>query len=270
MANRGEVLVAIMNKPLDFAKLREKLWYRIPVSSVEKWLRDKWPPQWIAFYQTKEFKQDAYAINYFGRVVEIRKVYRWQLFPENPHDEKSQRQYYQIFISSLEPLPQPIISRRRRRIVFIPTTWQKFSNAIEINDLYAESGLEDRLWMEFKSWQIIAERQEYIEVNKHNYFLDFAIYCAKGKVDVETDGDFWHANSEKATEDNLRDNDLKTSGWQVLRFNTLQIQEQMGKYCLPTVVKSINNFGGIDEGKVVPRKIDLNIPPGSYQPSLFG
>ncbi|MDO9130932.1 MAG: DUF559 domain-containing protein, partial [Anaerolineales bacterium] len=98
----------------------------------------------------------------------------------------------------------------------------------------------------------------------------FAIYCAMGKVDVETDGDFWHANPERAADDNLRDNDLKTSGWQVLRFSTLQIQEQMADYCLQTVVKSINNYGGIDEGKTVPRKIDLSIPPDSYQPSLFG
>lgn len=270
MENRGEVLVAIMNKPLDFAILREKLWYRIPVRSVEKWLEDKWPPQWIAFYQTKEFKQDAYAINYFGKILEIRKVFRWQLFPDEPRDAKSQSQYYQIYFSSLERLPKPIISQRWRRIIFIPTTWQKFVTATQINDLYDESRLEDRLWEEFKRWQIMAERQEYISANKRNYFLDFAIYCAMGKVDVETDGDFWHANPERAADDNLRDNDLKTSGWQVLRFSTLQIQEQMADYCLPTVVKSINNYGGIDEGKTVPRKIDLSIPPESYQPSLFG
>ena len=270
MANRGEVLVAIMNKPLDFAILREKLWYRIPVRSVEKWLEDKWPPQWIAFYQTKGFKQDAYAINYFGKILEIRKVFRWQLFPDEPHDAKSQSQYYQIYLSSLERLPKPIISQRRRRIIFIPTTWQKFVTATQINDLYDESRLEDRLWEEFKRWRIMAERQEYISVNKRNYFLDFAMYCAMGKVDVETDGDFWHANPEKAADDNLRDNDLKTSGWQVLRFSTLQIQEQTAEYCMPTVVKSINSYGGIDEGKTVPRKIDLSIPPDSYQPSLFG
>ncbi len=142
-------------------------------------------------------------------------------------------------------------------------------HAIEINDLYDESSLEDKLWLELKRRQIFAERQEYITVNKHNYFLDFAIYCAKGRIDVETDGDYWHANPEKSVEDNLRDNDLKTAGWQVLRFSTSQIQEQAAEYCVSTVVKNINKFGGVDDGKAVPRKIDLNIPPGSYQPSLF-
>lgn len=269
MASRGEVLVALINKPLDYAILREKLWYRIPVSSVEKWLKGKWPPEWIAFYQTKAFNQEAYSVSYFGRVVEIRNVFRWQLFPNEPRDEKSKRKYYQIILSSVEILPKPIISRRWRRIVFIPTTWEKFLHAIEINDLYDDSGLEDQLWLELKRFQIFAERQEYITVNKHNYFLDFAIYCAKGRIDVETDGDFWHANPEKSVEDNLRDNDLKTAGWQVLRFSTTQIQEQVAEYCVSTVVKNINKLGGVDDGKTVPRKIDLNIPPGSYQPSLF-
>ena len=52
MSKRGEVLVAIVNKKLDFAILREQLWYRIPVSSVEKWIKERWSPKWLAFYQT--------------------------------------------------------------------------------------------------------------------------------------------------------------------------------------------------------------------------
>src|SRR5688572_22190335 len=269
MAERGELLVAIMNKSLDFSILREKHWYRIPISSQTKWLRETWPPKWLAFYQTKEFRQDAYAINYYGEVLDIAEVYRWQLFPNEPEDEKSLRKYFQIKLSPLERLPQPILSRRRRRIIFIPTTWQKFIDARELNDLYYESKLEETIWNDFNLWQIPAERQEHIKVNKHYYFLDFAIYCAKGNIAVEADGDFWHANPEKAEEDNLRDNNLKISGWEVFHFSSHQIEEQMAEYCLPTVVKRINALGGVDEGKTIPRKIDLNFPPGSYQPSLF-
>jgi hypothetical protein len=39
MSKRGEVLVAIINNKLDFAILREQLWYRIPVSGAEKGIR---------------------------------------------------------------------------------------------------------------------------------------------------------------------------------------------------------------------------------------
>lgn len=269
MSYRGELLVAIMNDTRDFSILKEKLWYRIPVSSKIKWLKDKWPPRRLAFYQTKEFRQDAYAVNYYGQVLDIAEVYRWQIFPNEPEDERSLKKYFQIRLLSLDRLPQPILSRRRRRIVFIPTTWQKFVDARELNDLYSESGLEEKIWDTFTLWKIAAERQEHVTVSKRDYFLDFAIYCAKGNIAVEADGDFWHANPEKAEEDNIRDTDLKTSGWEIFHFGSRQIEEQMAEYCLPSVVKKINALGGIDEGKTIPRKIDLNVPPGSYQPSLF-
>jgi very-short-patch-repair endonuclease len=161
----------------------------------------------------------------------------------------------------------PIYSRRFRRIIFIPTTLEKFSNASEINDLYDESLLEDKLWAEFKRHNIPAERQEFVIARENNYALDFAVYCAKGNIDIETDGDFWHANPEKAEKDNLRDNDLKTRGWKVLRFSEKQTQEQSASYCIETVTENINNLGGVDEGKIIPRKI--NPDSGSYQPSLF-
>jgi len=266
MSYRGEVLVAILNKELDFAILREKHWYRIPVPSVDKWLAQRWPPEWLAFYQTKVFGEQAHSVNYYAQVHTIRQVSRQELFPnEALHRD---RRYYQIFIEPLQALTKPIYSQRFRRIIFIPTTWEKFTSAFEINDLYDESSLEDRLWAAFKHLRITAERQEFVTARKHDYALDFAIYCAKGNIDVETDGDFWHANPEKAAADNLRDHDVKTAGWKVLRFTTRQIMEQTEEYCIPTIVQNINGFGGLEEGKSLPRKIDME-NSGIYQLSLF-
>ncbi len=270
MTSRGEVLVAIINNPMDFAIAREEHWYRIPVSSKEKWLKGRWPPKWLALYQTKKFGEEAHAVNYYAKVREIRQVYRWQLFRDQPRDDRGNRQYCQIFFEPLQRLSVSILSRRRRRIVFIPTTWQKFVNAAEINDLYDESSLEDRLWAILKRLQIQAERQELVTIKDRNYFLDFAIYCASGRIDIETDGDEWHATPEKAELDNLRDNDLESTGWQRLRFTTKQIQEQLAEYCVPKIVETINNLDGAEEvGKLMPRKIDLNAPDGAYQLGLF-
>ncbi len=269
MAARGEVLVAIMNNPRDFAAARDEHWYRIPISSARKWLRDCWPPKWLALYQTKVFAHEAHAVTYYARVHAIREVARWQLFPDQPRDAKSLHRYHQLVLAPLQRLPAPIFSRRLRRIVFIPTTWQKFTSAIEINDLFDESPLEDRLWALFKQWRILAERQEFVVIASQYYALDFAIYCASGKVDVETDGDTWHANPEKAVQDNRRDNALKMLGWLVLRFTTRQVMEELTEYCLPTVVTTINTLGGVDEGGVIPRRIDLHAEGGVRQRGLF-
>ena len=145
MAVRGEVLVAIMNNLLDLSIARDEHWYRIPVSSVEKWLKERWPPNWLAFYQTKVFGAEAYAVHYYARVRDIQEKRRWELFPDQRRDERAQRRYWQLVLGELRRLPRPIPSRRWRRIVFIPTTWHKFVQATEINDLYDESPLEDRL-----------------------------------------------------------------------------------------------------------------------------
>jgi very-short-patch-repair endonuclease len=269
MSVRGEVLVAILNNKLDFNLAYEQHWYRIPVDKATKLLKHRWPPQWLAFYQTKVFGQQAHSVNYFAQVIDIQKRYRHQLFPNQPYTSKSNRQYYQLLLQPLQQLPKPIYSRRFRRIVFIPTTVQKFFSAVEINDLYDESPLEDKLWAELKRFEIQAERQELVEVNSRNYMLDFNIYCAKGKIDIETDGDAYHANPEKAAEDNVRNNDLEAAGWKVLRFTTAQIREQMAEYCLPNIVETINYLDGLDEGGLISRKIDLNAPYGSRQLGLF-
>jgi very-short-patch-repair endonuclease len=268
MPANDSVLVAILNNPKDFALARDQHWYRIPVTSAEKWLKNRWPPHWLAFYQTKSFGDEAFGVYYYSQVLRIRQVYRWQLFPDQPQDEKSQQRYHQLMIGSLQRLPQPILSRRWRRIVFIPTTWKKFTGATEINDLYDESPLEDRLWAELKRKRLNAERQDFVTANSQDYALDFAFYCASGKLDVETDGDSWHSDPKRIAHDNRRDNDLETSGWKLLRFNTYQLNEQMNDYCLPTIAKNINNLGGVDEGRMIPRDVNLS-PSDLDQLSLF-
>jgi very-short-patch-repair endonuclease len=270
MTRRGEVLVAILNNPLDSELAHDQHWYRIPITSQQKWLQRGWPPTWLAFYQTKIFGEEAYSIRYYARIIDIQQKFRWELFPEQPQDERGQNRYHQLILEPVRRLPQPIFSRRQRRIVFIPTTWDKFIMATELNDLYDESSLEDRLWAELKRLQIQAERQEFVTVANRNYFLDFAIYCGRRNLDIETDGDEWHANPERAAQDNVRDNDLESQGWHQLRFTTRQIQEQMSDYCIPTIIETVNNLGGLqEEGNLVARKINPKLPPGMYQPGLF-
>jgi very-short-patch-repair endonuclease len=258
-----------MNNLLDFAIARDQHWYRIPMRSVERWLKARWPPRWLAFYQTKVFGDEAYAVNYYARVLDIRQVFRWQLFPNEPRDEKGKRRYYQLLLSSLQRLPNPILSLRQRRIIFIPTTWHKFVNAVEINDLHDESPLEDRLWAELKRLRIEAERQYFVPAKVQRYALDFAIFCDQGNMDVETDGDTWHADPARIPLDNQRDNDLTGLGWAILRFNGSQIRETTAEYCVPTILESINRLGGLTTEGIIPRMFDPDHPEGPQQLTLF-
>ncbi|MBD2056311.1 hypothetical protein H6F88_09815 [Oculatella sp. FACHB-28] len=132
---RGEVLVAILNNVQDMKIACEQHWYRILVESVEKFLKQHWAPEWLAFYQTKVFGNEGYAVNYYARVQNICKVYRCELFPDEALNEKSQRQYYQLKILALQRLNRAVVSDLRHRISFIPTTLEKLKTATKISDL---------------------------------------------------------------------------------------------------------------------------------------
>jgi very-short-patch-repair endonuclease len=267
---RGEVLVAIVNNLEDMRTARAAGWYRIPVTSVRKWLKDRWPPRWLAFYQTKIFGPEAYAVNYYAVVRGVREVSRPELFPDMPRNHpKANRRYYQLILGDLQALSHPILSRRLRRIVFIPTTLDKFKAAVEINDLWDESPLEDQLWAILKRARIRAERQYPVKVENQFYFLDFAIFCNEGKIDVETDGDTWHSEPERIPLDNQRDTAMASHGWYVIRFNTTQIHEQPVDYCVSKVMATINRLKGLDHTTGVPVRYDPDDPLGPQQLGLF-
>ena len=267
---RGEVLVAIVNNLEDMRLAREAGWYRIPVASARKWLADRWPPSLLAFYQTRVFGPEAHAVNYYAVVRDIRIVSRTDLFPDTPPDHpKVNRRYYQLLLDDFQLLPQPIVSHRLRRIVFIPTTLEKFKAAVEINDLWDESPLEDRLWAVLKRARIRAERQYPVAIEDRTYFLDFAIFCNEGKIDVETDGDTWHIGPESALVDRQRDNNLASRGWRVLRFNTTEIREHPVDYCVSKVMTTINRLRGLDDTTGVPVRYDPGDPLAPQQLGLF-
>ncbi len=262
---RGEVLVAIINRPADLEIVREQGWYRIPVKSAPK----RWPPQWLAFYQPKVFKDEAYSINYYGRVTQIRIACREEMFPNEPPSDRTGKQYYQVFLEHLERRERPIVSQRRRRIVFIPTTGAKFAAATEINDLYDDSPLEDALWQELKRMSIPAERQMDFSAEKARYLLDFAIYCTHGRIDIEADGDTWHADKDRIPLDNERNNALGAQGWQVLRFNGQQIREGLADYCIPKIAETINQLGGLSDDGPAPRTFHVSGKTITQQLTLF-
>ena len=260
---RGEALVVIMRDLADWRIVQQQSWYRVPVQNAPR----RWPPSWLAFYQTKIFGDYAYSIRWYAAVRLIRRVTRRELFPDEFPNAKSDSLYYQIFLHPLELLPRPIVSLRSRRIVFIPTTQAKLLTAEEINDLYDDSPLEDDLWQQMKELHLRAERQYDIAAAGDNYRLDFALFCANGNIDVETDGDAYHITREQAPQDNRRNNALAAKGWQVLRFTTQQIREKMATYCVPRITDTVNKLGGLEGAE--PRTYSTTPDGIVQQMSLF-
>jgi len=266
--SKEELLVGIVNRVSDFKIIKNQHWYRIPADKAEKHLKRRWPPKWIAFYYTTRIKEYSQMIINYARITDITKATREELFPFEKKTYKAHRNYYKISFEKLLTLPKPILCQRKRVIIFIKTTYKKFMNAVEMNDLFDDSILENRLWDEFKKNRISAERQEVVKVDDNFYFLDFAIHCKKGKLDIETDGDRWHHNPKGSAKDNFRNNDLSSNGWNIIRFNSQQIREKIESYCVPLIKTNINKLGGIEIDKEMTERF-LKINPGAHYPTYF-
>ncbi len=245
-----EVLVALLKEVSDFATLETEGWYRIPIERKPK----HWSQKWIAFFQPKVFKKEAYRIQYYGRVSKIDIVERKILYPKEFENPKSEKLYLRIQLETLIKREQPIVSLIPRRLIFVPTTWEKFSTAEFINDIFDDSPLEDELWRILKRETIAAERQWEVKIRDRFYYLDFAIFCKNGQLAVEVDGDTFHrATKEQIDYDLKRNNQLEFAHWRPLHFSPRQIQESQGKYAVQEIKYNIKDLGGLDSDGLVPR-----------------
>ncbi|HEY89319.1 MAG TPA: hypothetical protein G4N98_06250 [Thermoflexia bacterium] len=176
------VIVGVMTTPADFRIARDAGWYRIP---------QKHAPQStssaavLAFYFTAPFKKNKWAIHWYAEVRGYELVQRRDLLPTQPHHPHADDPYYKIQLGPLIHREPPIPSLHWRRITFIETSWDRFNDAEEINDLYV-SGAEG-LYVTLKESGFFPEREYLIRDNDQSYTADLAIHCHRGTVAVMLD-----------------------------------------------------------------------------------
>lgn len=246
------MLVALLPRKAALVTLKTEGWYHIPVNTAPK----RWPPKVMAFYQGKAFGADKYQIRHFGEVERTEIVPRRVLFPNDEDNQhKAEHLYYRVDVKDLQMRYKPIISYRPRRLVFIPTTLEKFEQAEQINDLFDGSPLEDRLWSALKYIGVQAERQWKIIVRRHNYYLDFAVFCRNGKLAIETDGYTTHHDSLNQIDyDTWRQNEIEIDGWRFLHYTRRQVKDNWTPY-LSQIQAVIDQLGGVEVPEKYERKV---------------
>lgn len=148
------VLVAIVNNLRDFAIARDEHWYRIPVKRAPARAIDA---PILAFYQTRVFGEEAWAINYWAEARQWEIVKRVELLPQEASHPRAQEGYYRIHLGEFKRLPQPIVSEKWRRITFIITTWERLMRAREVTELLHGDIWEERLYRALRRMGIVAE-----------------------------------------------------------------------------------------------------------------
>ncbi len=233
-------LVGIVTRKKDWELIRSEHWYRIPVRTAPEGL-DR--IRYLAFYQTRLFGVEKWAVNWYAPVKDISRATRRELLPDEPAHLRAGAEYHKIALGELQRLPNPIPSRRLRRIVFIPTTYERLLRAQEINDLFKISPIEEKLYFTLKNAGLPPERQFFVREEGSGLMLDMAVFCRDGNLDIECDGDTYHLGRDKADADRERDNKLATAGWRILRFSGRRILGDTDK-CVQTVTRTVRRLGG--------------------------
>jgi very-short-patch-repair endonuclease len=239
--NETPALVGIVTRRKDWDLIRLQHWYRIPVRTAPEGLDNV---RFLAFYQTRSFGKEKWAVNWYARVRGISRVKRRELLPDEPAHARAGAEYYKVELGELERLPHSIPSRRWRRIVFVPTSLERLLRAEEINDLFKVSPIEEKLYFTLKDMGLPAERQLFVREEGTGFMLDMAVFCRDGNLDIECDGELYHAGRDKADADRERDNKLTTAGWHILRFSGRRIMGDTDK-CVQTVRRTVRRLGGL-------------------------
>jgi hypothetical protein len=181
MYPEDRVLVAYVPTPADFERVRHEGWYRIPQRYAPKGLH----AEYFAFYFGSAFGAEKWAIHYYAEQRGYELVSRLELFPDQPGHPRAHDFYYKVQLGPLQRLARPIPSLRWRRIAFIHTTWDRFQDAGEINDLFAEGEqYVDRLYATLKENGIEAVRNYRVEEPGVVYEVPLAVICHDGRIEV--------------------------------------------------------------------------------------
>ena len=184
MYPEDRVLIAYLPNIADFDIVQNEGWYRIPQKHAPKGLY----AEYIAFYFGRKFGDRKWAIHYYAERLGHELVTRQALLPEQPNHPRADELYYKVQLGPLHQLERPIMSLRWRRVTFIHTTWDRFQDAIEINDLYVDGGdYVDRVYAVLKDRGIRAEKNYRVEEEKMAYTIPLSVLCANGRIDITHD-----------------------------------------------------------------------------------
>ncbi len=265
--DKPSVLVAMLPKVKDWHIVEQQHWYRIPVDSAPPIIKNR-DAKYIAFYHTAQFKDNLkWKVVFYAEIKRVVIKKREELFPNDPIHSNSEKEYYAIEFDKLEILPKPIVSRRGHRGVFVPTTKEKFfSGTTDFNRLFRSSYLEEKLEKIIDDMDIEYEREVCVQVGDNQlYFLDFAIHCSKGKIDIECDGDEYHMGNENVNYDKKRNNELTSHDWRVLRYTTEHF-EKNPYHIEKTIKKTIKELGGATKAE---ESNGIYVPKDANKPTLF-
>jgi hypothetical protein len=136
MFPEDRVLIGVIRRQRDYRLVRDERWYRIPQRQMPHGI----DAEYLGFFLSGAvFKQQSGSVAYFAAVTGVELARRRDLLPAEGEHPRADALYYRIGLGELQPRQPPITNPTRRRLAFIWTTWDRFTAATTIADLYRDS-----------------------------------------------------------------------------------------------------------------------------------
>ncbi len=164
------VLVVLINTVRDWELVTREHWYRIPTRHAPKLFASA---QYLAFYFPRTFGERKWTISGYAPVRGHELVRRRDLLPDESNHPRADELYYKLQLGPVEKREPPIVGKRGRRILFLWTTWEKFSTARELGDLLHRGGAKEN--------RFDAERGAMVNEGRSRYRVDFLNYYLRGR-----------------------------------------------------------------------------------------
>ena len=183
MYPEDRVLVGVINRKRDFEKAQYAHWYRVPEGHAPKGIH----AEYIAFFLSRAFGDLNGGIHYYARRTGIELARRRDLLPEEPNHPRAGARYYQLKLGELRPKSPPILNPTRRSIAFVYTTWDRFSQATVIADLYSDADrFVDRVFHALEQSGIKSEQVWEASRTSDDGGAQLRIVCEDGTVIAST------------------------------------------------------------------------------------
>ena len=141
------ILVSVVPKPRDLEIARVLGWYRIPLRFAPKIIE----VDYLALYQPSLFGSDhRWRVEFLAEVRGHELTTRQELFRDEVDHPRAHEEYYKIQLGPLIPLEHPIKAVKWKRLTFLFTLGDIFSNAQTIDDLILKSEHRQSLWKTLK------------------------------------------------------------------------------------------------------------------------
>ncbi len=135
MFAEDRVLVGVVNRKRDLQLLMSERWYRVPQRALPNGIFT----DYVAFFLSGGLGVRGGAIYYYAPRVGLELALRRDLLPAEPSHPRADEVYYRIALGDIQEKLPPVKNTSHRPITFIYTTWDRFSVAKTIRDLYSKN-----------------------------------------------------------------------------------------------------------------------------------